>query len=425
MTYGYLIDVDEVGPRETILHAAPMSHGSGLYIVAARRGGLLQSRAREPRLRAGRGARTSSTPCACPHFRAADHGAAARPPRSRSSAPDLGTQDHRSMAARPCTWPTSRRAHEAFGYRLDPALRPGREPDVHHGAVPGASTGRGRAGPTRSARVRGHRPACAASSGSATARAERCRSARPARSCRGDAVVAGYLANPEATAATMGNGWLRTGDIGVLDGDGFLTLKDRSKDLVISGGTEHLPARGRGGAAGPSRRPRGLGGRPRRLGVGRAGRRLRRRRGAGTLPAARCPVPRRIARFKRPKEYRLPRCPAEEQLRQDPEARAARSPCQDRPAPSAAAGDAGVDRRPDWGCGRDHRRSHASCRGARRAHSCPGLRHLAASGESARSMVESALAIGYRHIDTAQMYGNEREVGAGILASGVPREESS
>ena len=33
MTYGYLIDVDEVGPREAILHAAPMSHGSGLYIV--------------------------------------------------------------------------------------------------------------------------------------------------------------------------------------------------------------------------------------------------------------------------------------------------------------------------------------------------------------------------------------------------------
>ncbi len=45
------------------------------------------------------------------------------------------------------------------------------------------------------------------------------------------------------------------------------------------------------------------------------------------------------------------------------------------------------------------------------------------SGKVAQSMVESALAIGYRHIDTAQMYGNEREVGAGIQASGVPRED--
>ncbi len=45
------------------------------------------------------------------------------------------------------------------------------------------------------------------------------------------------------------------------------------------------------------------------------------------------------------------------------------------------------------------------------------------SGDVARSMVETALEIGYRHIDTAQMYGNEAEVGAAIRESGVPREE--
>jgi 2,5-diketo-D-gluconate reductase B len=38
-------------------------------------------------------------------------------------------------------------------------------------------------------------------------------------------------------------------------------------------------------------------------------------------------------------------------------------------------------------------------------------------------MVETALQLGYRHLDTAQMYGNEREVGAGLRASGIPREE--
>jgi 2,5-diketo-D-gluconate reductase B len=44
-------------------------------------------------------------------------------------------------------------------------------------------------------------------------------------------------------------------------------------------------------------------------------------------------------------------------------------------------------------------------------------------GATAQSMVETALEIGYRHIDTAQMYGNEAEVGAAIRASGLPRED--
>ncbi|MCW5632541.1 MAG: AMP-binding protein [Rubrivivax sp.] len=58
---------------------------------------------------------------------------------------------------------------------------------------------------------------------------------------RGDTVMAGYWRNPEATAAALRDGWLWTGDIGVLDADGFLTLKDRSKDLVISGGSNIYP----------------------------------------------------------------------------------------------------------------------------------------------------------------------------------------
>jgi long-chain acyl-CoA synthetase len=58
---------------------------------------------------------------------------------------------------------------------------------------------------------------------------------------RGLPVMCGYWNNPEATAKTIRDGWLMTGDIGVLDADGYLTLQDRSKDVIISGGTNIYP----------------------------------------------------------------------------------------------------------------------------------------------------------------------------------------
>ncbi|MEO8103113.1 MAG: AMP-binding protein [Betaproteobacteria bacterium] len=58
---------------------------------------------------------------------------------------------------------------------------------------------------------------------------------------RGDPVMAGYWNNPDATTSTLRNGWLWTGDLGSLDADGFLTLKDRSKDVIISGGSNIYP----------------------------------------------------------------------------------------------------------------------------------------------------------------------------------------
>jgi long-chain acyl-CoA synthetase len=58
---------------------------------------------------------------------------------------------------------------------------------------------------------------------------------------KGAAVMLGYWNNPKATADALKDGWLRTGDVGRLDADGFLTLSDRSKDVIISGGTNIYP----------------------------------------------------------------------------------------------------------------------------------------------------------------------------------------
>jgi acyl-CoA synthetase (AMP-forming)/AMP-acid ligase II len=58
---------------------------------------------------------------------------------------------------------------------------------------------------------------------------------------RGDTVMKGYLGRPEETAAAIVDGWLRTGDLGRLDAEGWLTLVGRKKDLIIRGGENIYP----------------------------------------------------------------------------------------------------------------------------------------------------------------------------------------
>ena len=58
---------------------------------------------------------------------------------------------------------------------------------------------------------------------------------------KGPTVMRGYLGRPEATAETIVDGWLHTGDVGVLDDDGYLTIVDRIKDMIIRGGENIYP----------------------------------------------------------------------------------------------------------------------------------------------------------------------------------------
>jgi len=59
--------------------------------------------------------------------------------------------------------------------------------------------------------------------------------------CRGDVVMRGYWRDPAATAAALRDGWLHTGDLGSRDATGMITLSDRSKEVIISGGSNIYP----------------------------------------------------------------------------------------------------------------------------------------------------------------------------------------
>ena len=118
------------------------------------------------------------------------------------------------------------------------ALRAGRDADDRHRAARRRPRGRARGRPSRAAGVgRLARPGV-------DVRVlddddvERRRPTRSARSCvRGPAVMRGYWHRPEASAETLRNGWLHTGDLGRIDEHGYLYLLDRAKDMIITGGS--------------------------------------------------------------------------------------------------------------------------------------------------------------------------------------------
>jgi long-chain acyl-CoA synthetase len=240
MTLSYFADVDRIAPGDAVLHAAPMSHGSGLYILphAAKAacqiipatGGFDPAEIFEL-FRIYRGVTLFAAPTMVK--RLAEHPAA-----PRSDHPGLKTIVY---GGGPMYLADLDSAHAVFGHRLAQIYGQGESPMCITALDKGAHADAGH--PRHRARL--------ASVGTAQLVVEVMVADRDDRPlppgelgevlARGDSVMRGYWRNAEATAATLRAGWLHTGDVGSLDEDGFLTLRDRSKDLIISGGSNIYP----------------------------------------------------------------------------------------------------------------------------------------------------------------------------------------
>jgi long-chain acyl-CoA synthetase len=122
-------------------------------------------------------------------------------------------------------------AIERYGYRFAQLYGQGESPMCISGLTRAAIAAAHKAGDT----------ALLASAGSAQSVVE-IRIADDGEICvRGQSVMKGYWRDPAATARALRDGWLHTGDVGEIDARGVLTLKDRAKDLIISGGANIYP----------------------------------------------------------------------------------------------------------------------------------------------------------------------------------------
>ena len=121
---------------------------------------------------------------------------------------------------------------------------------------------------------------------------------------RGPIVMLGYWRRPEETAQSRIDGWHRTGDLGVSDDDGFVTLVGRLKELYISGGENVYPAEVERVLGATPGRVGGRGGRRAGRALGRGRPRLRRARARAVRRRGRCCAGRaeRLARYKLPRE---------------------------------------------------------------------------------------------------------------------------
>ena len=238
MTLNYFADVDTVAPMDCILHAAPMSHGSGLYILPhVLRGAcnvVPESGGFEPAemfdlMRHWRGMAIFAAPTMVK--------------RLTEFSEDRDSANLKSIlyGGGPMYVADAQAALDRFGPKLVQIYGQGESPMtityLGRDVIAARDHPRwverlGSVGVAQSVvevRVADDRDATLPPGDTGEVLV------------RGDSVMPGYWRNPEATAATLANGWLHTGDMGAMDEDGFLTLKDRSKDVIISGGTNIYP----------------------------------------------------------------------------------------------------------------------------------------------------------------------------------------
>jgi long-chain acyl-CoA synthetase len=240
MTLCYFADVDEIGPGDCIIHAAPMSHGSGLYglphvgraalQVIPESGGFDAAEIFDL-ARVHRGVAMFAAPTMVK--RLVDQARRASPPLEGLKTIVYGGGPMYLADIQDALAAMGRRFVQIYGQGESPmtitALGKRHFADTQHPRHLHRIASVGVAQSVIEVRIadEADRPLAAGDPGEVLV--------------RGDSVMRGYWRNPEATAEALRNGWLHTGDVGALDEDGFLTLMDRSKDLIISGGSNIYP----------------------------------------------------------------------------------------------------------------------------------------------------------------------------------------
>jgi long-chain acyl-CoA synthetase len=239
-THAYFADIDALDERDTIVHAAPLSHGSGLYslphIARASHNVITATESFAPADMFDaieRYPKVSFFAAPTMLMRMVDDGSA---PQAR-----LDNLKTIVYGGGPMHVPDLTRALELFGPRLyqlygqgeSPMTITGLEQRDHVLALADADL------------------ATLASAGSPrTGVAVRIFDAQDRELpdgevgeivTRSDCVMHGYWRDPQASAAALRGGWLHTGDVGCRDAHGRITLKDRSKDMIISGGSNIYP----------------------------------------------------------------------------------------------------------------------------------------------------------------------------------------
>jgi long-chain acyl-CoA synthetase len=231
-THAYFADIDKLGPQDAILHAAPLSHGSGCYglphIAAGAVNVIPESGHFEPTeifelLEHWDNASFFAAPTMIVRLLASP---VARSPRKLKTIVYGGAP----MYVADCL-----RAIDLFGPRLYQLLGQGEAPMTITGL------------PQSEHANKTHLETCGFARTGVEVKIfdDADRELPPGEVgeivTRSDCVMAGYWRNPEASARTLRNGWLHTGDLGSMDAEGFVTIKDRSKDMIISGGSNIYP----------------------------------------------------------------------------------------------------------------------------------------------------------------------------------------